>query len=111
MGGIYPLHHNPDLYPEPETFNPDRFLERQFSPFEFLPFGAGSRRCLGMALAQFEMKLVLAALLQNWTLELASTGPVLPRRRGVTLAPHDGVLAKLTGTRSAQVPTEVAAIA
>ena len=101
MGSIYLLHHNPAIYPDSKTFNPDRFLDRQYSPFEFMPFGAGSRRCLGMALAQFEMKLVLAALLQSWTLELTETTPVVPQRRGVTLGPKGGVLAKLTGTRSA----------
>jgi len=100
MGSIYLLHHNPDIYPDSKTFNPDRFLDRQYSPFEFMPFGAGSRRCLGMALAQFEMKLVLAALLQSWTLELAEVTPVVPQRRGITLGPKGGVLAKLTGTRS-----------
>ena len=103
MGNIYLLHHNPELYPDSKTFNPNRFLDRQYSPFEFMPFGGGSRRCLGMTLAQFEMKLVLAALLQGWTLELADTRPVVPQRRGVTLGPKGGVLAKLTGTRSARV--------
>ena len=110
MGSIYLLHHNPAIYPDSKTFNPDRFLDRQYSPFEFMPFGAGSRRCLGMALAQFEMKLVLAALLQGWTLELADKAPVVPQRRGVTLGPKGGVLAKLTGTRSVLVHQDAAAI-
>jgi cytochrome P450 len=110
MGSIYLLHHNPAIYPDSKTFNPDRFLDRQYSPFEFMPFGAGSRRCLGMALAQFEMKLVLAALLQGWTLELADKAPVVPQRRGVTLGPKGGVLAKLTGTRSVSVHQDAAAI-
>lgn len=111
MGSIYLLHHNPDIYTDSKTFNPDRFLDRQYSPFEFMPFGAGSRRCLGMALAQFEMKLVLAALLQGWTLELAEKTPVVPQRRGVTLGPKGGVPAKLTGTRLARVPQGAATIA
>ncbi len=110
MASIYLLHHNPTIYPDSKTFNPDRFLDRQYSPFEFMPFGAGSRRCLGMALAQFEMKLVLAALLQGWTLELAEKTPVVPQRRGVTLGPKGGVLAKLTGVRSARVQQSAAAI-
>ncbi|NJN62427.1 MAG: cytochrome P450 [Coleofasciculaceae cyanobacterium RL_1_1] len=110
MASIYLLHHNPAIYPDSKTFNPDRFLDRQYSPFEFMPFGAGSRRCLGMALAQFEMKLVLAALLQGWTLELANQIPVVPQRRGVTLGPKGGVLAKLTGARSVQVSQDAAAI-
>jgi cytochrome P450 family 110 len=59
---IYLLHQRPDVYPEPKQFKPERFLERQFSPFEYLPFGGSNRRCIGMAFAQFEMKLVLAAI-------------------------------------------------
>ncbi|GAB4384935.1 MAG: cytochrome P450 [Elainellaceae cyanobacterium] len=88
---IYLLHHRPDLYPEPKQFRPERFLERQFSPYEFLPFGGGNRRCLGAAFALFEMKLVLATILSNWQLQLVSDRPVYPVRRGVTMAPARGV--------------------
>ncbi|MCA1994592.1 MAG: cytochrome P450, partial [Coleofasciculus sp. S288] len=71
VGCIYLTHHREDLYPEPKTFKPERFLERQFSPYEFLPFGGGSRSCIGMALAQYEMKLVLATILSRYELALA----------------------------------------
>jgi len=98
MGAIYLLHHDPELYPSSKVFRPKRFLDRQFSPFEFMPFGAGSRRCLGMALAQFEMKLVIAAMIQGWTFNLPEAA-VLPERRGVTLGPKGGVKAVLTGQR------------
>jgi len=91
MGCIYLIHQRPELYPEPHLFKPERFLERQFSPYEFLPFGGGSRRCLGLALAQFEMKLVLATIVSCWQLDLANNAPVRPIRRGVTLAPAGGV--------------------
>ena len=88
---IYLTHHREDLYPEPEQFKPERFLERQYSPHEFLPFGGGNRRCIGYALALLEMKLVLAKTVSKWDLSLASDRPSLPRRRGATIAPHNGV--------------------
>jgi cytochrome P450 len=47
---IYLVHHREDLYPEPDVFKPERFLERQYSTAEFLPFGGGHRSCIGMAL-------------------------------------------------------------
>jgi len=88
---IYLVHHRPDIYPEPKRFKPERFLERQFSPYEYLPFGGGNRRCIGMAFAMFEMKLVLAKVLSRYSLELAKNSPVMPVRRGVTMAPAGGV--------------------
>lgn len=91
VGCIYLIHQRQDLYPEPQQFNPERFLERQYTPYEFIPFGHGARRCIGEAFAQYEMKLVLATLLQHFTLELADPQPEFPRRRGVTLAPARGV--------------------
>lgn len=90
-GCIYLTHRRSDLYPQPESFQPERFLKRQFSPYEFLPFGGGTRRCLGEALAQFEMKLVLATILSRYRLALADRDPEYPQRRGVTFAPARGV--------------------
>ncbi|ACK73512.1 cytochrome P450 [Gloeothece citriformis PCC 7424] len=83
---IYLLHRREDLYPEADKFKPERFLERQYSPYEFIPFGGGNRRCIGMALAMLEMKLVLASILSNFQLELINSRPLKPVRRGLTLA-------------------------
>ncbi len=90
-GCIYLTHQRPDIYPEPKLFKPERFLERTFSPYEFFPFGGGARRCIGEALAQFEMKLVLATLLSHYRLAMADRVPEYPQRRGVTFAPARGV--------------------
>ncbi|BCL37434.1 cytochrome P450 [Nostoc sp. MS1] len=80
----------PDLYPQPQEFNPERFLEKQYSLYEYLPFGGSNRRCVGMAFALYEMKLVLATVLKNLDLALVDNYPVKPIRRGVTLAPSGG---------------------
>jgi unspecific monooxygenase len=97
MGCIYLLHQHPDLYPDPETFNPERFLERQFAPHEFMPFGGGERRCVGDALALFELKLALATLLTHYQFALNGDRPETPQRRGITLAPKGNVPLILQG--------------
>ena len=84
VGSIYLAHRREDIYPDPEQFRPERFLERQFTPFEYLPFGGGSRRCIGMAFAQFEMKVILSKILSQVELELADTRLAKPVRRGLT---------------------------
>ena len=91
LASIYLVHYREDLYPEPKQFKPERFLERQYSPSEYFPFGGGNRRCLGYALAQLEIKLVLATVLSNYQLALAEDKPVKSQRRGFTLAPTGGV--------------------
>ena len=98
-GCIYLLHHREDLYPDSKQFKPERFLERQFSPHEFMPFGGGVRVCVGYALAQFEMKLVLATAVSRYKLALADNQPEKPQRRGVTMAPARGVKMKKEGIR------------
>jgi hypothetical protein len=89
MGCIQAVHEREDLYPEPHRFNPDRFLDRSFGPGEFLPFGGGARRCIGAALALYEMKLILATIVQRFSFELCaqSDRQLTPRRRGFTLGP------------------------
>ncbi|MDJ0596354.1 MAG: cytochrome P450 [Pleurocapsa sp. MO_226.B13] len=100
---IYLTHHREDIYPEPKKFKPERFLERQYSPYEFLPFGGGNRRCIGYALALLEMKLVLATILTRYDLSLASDRPVIPTRRGATIAPNNGVPLILQGKRERKI--------
>lgn len=107
-GCIYLTHHREDIYPNSQQFKPERFLERQFSPYEFLPFGGGIRRCIGEALALFEMKLVLATILRRYELALADQRPERPKRRGITFAPERGV--KMVMRSASLVPEAIAAL-
>lgn len=99
MPSIYLAHHRTAVYPEPKQFRPERFLERQFSPYEYLPFGGGDRRCIGSAFALFEMKLVLFDLVSNLELAIVNTKPIRPVRRGLTVAPSDRFQLRMTGIR------------
>ncbi len=88
------LHYREDVYPEPNKFNPERFIEQKFSPYEYMPFGVGARRCIGQALAQFELKLVLTTIVSSYQLELADNK--LPRSfpPGTEVAPLTKMLKK-----------------
>ncbi|MBD2777692.1 cytochrome P450 [Iningainema tapete] len=101
---IYLTHHREDLYPNSKQFKPERFLERQFAPYEYLPFGGGNRRCIGMAFALFEMKMVLATVLSGWQMELVDSKPVQPVRRGALLGPSEGVRMVVTSIRHQNQP-------
>ncbi|WP_405178905.1 cytochrome P450 [Nocardia sp. NBC_01377] len=71
MGVALPLlHSEPTVWPDSERFHPERFLERGFGPFEYAPFGGGHRRCVGAALAEYEMRIVLATILSRVRLAL-----------------------------------------
>jgi len=97
MASITQAHANPGVFPEPERFRPERFLERKFSPFEYLPFGGGARRCVGAAFAQYEMKVALGSLLAAHRFSLGHDRPIRPVRRHITLAPEDGVPLRYEG--------------
>ena len=88
---IYLAHRRPERWPDPARFRPERFLESKPTPYEFLPFGGGVRRCLGMAFALVEMKLVLAEILSRVELRTAPGYRVRVVRRSVTLAPAEGM--------------------
>jgi cytochrome P450 len=88
---IYLAHRNPDVWPEPLVFKPDRFLGKRPSPYQFFPFGGGTRRCVGAAFAMYEMKIVLAHLLPRVELRIADGYRMRPLVRTVTVGPSGGV--------------------
>ena len=87
----YLAHNRPERYPEPRRFDPTRFLGVKPSPFEWLPFGGGNRRCIGMAFALYEMKMTVAAILTRTQLRIPAGKVIKIARRGVILAPSEGM--------------------
>jgi len=84
-------HYNPQTYPDPDAFHPERFSQRSYSPFEYMPFGGGHRRCIGAAFATYEMAIVLGVMLKRFEFELLETKTVVPKRRSVTMGPSSDV--------------------
>jgi cytochrome P450 len=84
-------HHMESVYPNAEAFQPERFLGKKPDPYAWLPFGGGVRRCLGMAFAMYEMKIVLATVLSRVRLRRAKPEPAKLRLRAFTYAPSGGV--------------------
>ncbi|MFN6461414.1 MAG: cytochrome P450 [Nostoc sp. DedVER02] len=101
-GCIYLTHQREDLYPQPKQFRPERFLEKEYSSYEFLPFGGGARRCPGELLALFEMKLVLATILSRYQLALAHQKVEKPKAIGVNYPPASGLKMVMLGQRPCQ---------
>ena len=92
MAGIYLAHTRGDVYAEPYAFRPERFLGDDDAPgtFAWVPFGGGTRRCIGAAFAQFEMRVVIETVLRLVRLRAASSSLERPVRRNVTLSPANG---------------------
>ena len=84
------VHHDPERYPAPESFQPERFLGEAPAPYIWLPFGGGAHRCLGAALAELEIKVALAAMLSRVDIAPADAELAPPARRGLTVVPHGG---------------------
>jgi cytochrome P450 len=95
---IYLVNRRAALYPEPNRFHPARFLTFKPSPWEWLPFGGGLRRCIGAAFAVYEMKMVLAAMLPRIDARLARDDVRLSRR-GITITPAGGLPIVVTAHR------------
>ncbi len=93
------VHYREDLYPEPERFQPERFLGKTFGPAEYFPFGGGARRCLGAAFAMYEIKIVLATLLRTIRVRPVDDRPVRPALRAAGIGPGRDVAMVVTERR------------
>jgi cytochrome P450 family 135 len=91
LAAIYMAHTNPELYPDPFAFRPERFLSDGPDTYSWIPFGGGTRRCIGAAFAQMEMRVALRTILSEVKLEAADPRPERMTRRNVTLSPRGGV--------------------
>ncbi|HKP89012.1 MAG TPA: cytochrome P450 [Thermoleophilaceae bacterium] len=100
---VYPaialVHHRPDLYPEPDEFRPERFVDDGAESYSWLPFGGGIRRCVGAALAQAEMSEVLRVVVSGVDLAPLSDEPDPVVLRGITVAPKHGVRVRVERRR------------
>lgn len=78
---IYAIHHDPEFWHDPETFDPDRFApeKRTWPQYAFVPFGAGPRNCVGMRLALLEAKMALVAIVQHFDIKPAPGTEVKPK--------------------------------
>ena len=94
------VHARPDLYPDPEAFRPERFLERKFAPHEYLPFGGGARRCIGAAFGLYEMKVVLGTLLARHRFTLVGAGAERPIMRNLAMGPRRRVRVTVSPARA-----------
>jgi cytochrome P450 len=95
---IVGIHHRPDLYPEPERFDPQRFSperEKLLPKQAFLPFSAGPRICIGNHFALMEAQLILATWLQRLRFELVDATRPFDSVPLITLRPKDGVAARV----------------
>jgi cytochrome P450 len=93
------VHFQEDIYPEPEKFMPERFIGKSYTPFQLLSFGGGSRRCIGAAFAMYEMKIVLATIIQKYKLRLVSQEQPRLVLRAATIGPEGGVSVIVDGER------------
>jgi cytochrome P450 len=112
---IYLLHHDPELYPEPRAFRPERFIEAEGGKapgtYTWIPFGGGRRRCLGASFALLEMKLVLRTVLERFELRSAGAHAERTRRRNITVSPAGGCEVILRERPTAKAPTALPVLA
>jgi cytochrome P450 len=95
MAAIAALHYREDLFPNPDEFRPERFLEGKADTYAWIPFGGGVRRCIGAAFAEYEMRIVLRAILERAELSAPDPKPEKVKVRNITLAPGKGTLVSL----------------
>lgn len=97
LAAIYMLHTRADVYPDPFSFRPERFLDSPPDTYSWIPFGGGTRRCIGAAFAEMEMRVALSTIIESVDLAPATAEPERPLRRNVTMSPARGTPAVVTG--------------
>jgi len=95
MPAIAALHYREDLFPDPEEFRPERFLDGKTDTYVWIPFGGGVRRCIGAAFAEYEVRIVLRVILERAELSAPDPRPEKVKVRNITLAPGRGTLVSL----------------
>jgi cytochrome P450 len=95
MAAIAALHYREDLFPNPEEFRPERFLEGKADNYAWIPFGGGVRRCIGAAFAEYEMRVILCEFVGRAELSAPDPKPEKVKVRNITLAPGKGTVVRL----------------
>ncbi|HXS46403.1 MAG TPA: cytochrome P450 [Solirubrobacterales bacterium] len=95
MPAIAALHYRENLFPDPDEFRPERFLGGKADTYVWIPFGGGVRRCIGAAFAEYEMRIVLRAVLEHAELSAPDQKPEKVKVRNITLAPGKGARVSL----------------
>jgi cytochrome P450 family 135 len=90
LPAIAALHYRADLFPGPEQFRPERFLEGKADNYAWIPFGGGIRRCIGAAFAEYEMRTILREFVERAELRPVTQEPERVKVRNITLAPAKG---------------------
>jgi cytochrome P450 len=99
-------HRSSEVFPEPQRFRPERWQGLQPTPYEYLPFGAGPRMCIGAGFSSQALRVVLAMLLQRHRLSLVDGARVSYKVQGITLGPRFGMPMRVGGAQD-PVPTPV----
>jgi hypothetical protein len=87
IASAYLVHTDPDIYPQPYAFKPERFLKEAPGTYTWIPFGGGRRRCIGASFAMLEMKIAIRTVLARCELAPVGDRPEKTRRRSITISP------------------------